>query len=179
MRCPFCKDDNDKVIDTRPSDDGSVIRRRRECLKCGKRFTTHERLEEMPIRVIKKSGRREPFDRRKILAGLLRAVEKRPIAMEVVEGIVGALEKEILDRAEGEIPTTDIGAEVMRRLRALDEVAYVRFASVYREYKALDEFIQEIKTFGEGAPDVQSDPRSDGRTVTEGETPAGDEGGGG
>lgn len=156
MRCPFCKTDNDKVIDTRPSEDGSDIRRRRECLQCGKRFTTHERLEEMPIRVIKKSGRREPFDRSKILTGVTRAVEKRSISQETVDQLVNAIEREILDTADREISTKDIGELVMTRLRSMDEVAYVRFASVYREYQALDEFINEIRTFappgdGEGA----------------------------
>lgn len=146
MRCPFCKNDNDKVIDTRPSEDGSVIRRRRECLECSKRFTTHERLEEMPVRVIKKNGRREPFDRAKILNGVLRAVEKRSISLEMAESLVEAIEREILDQTDREISTRDIGELVMAKLRAIDEVAYVRFASVYREYQALEEFIKEIRT---------------------------------
>ena len=147
MRCPFCKQDNDRVIDTRPSEDGSAIRRRRECLGCGKRFTTHERLEEMPVRVIKKNGRREPFDRTKILTGVMRAVEKRSISIEDVEKMVENMEREILDQPEREISTRDIGELVMAKLRAVDEVAYVRFASVYREYRELEEFINEIRTF--------------------------------
>jgi transcriptional repressor NrdR len=147
MRCPFCKQDNDKVIDTRPSEDGSAIRRRRECLGCGKRFTTHERLEEMPVRVIKKNGRREPFDRSKILTGVMRAVEKRSFSIEAVEKLVDEMEREILDQPDREISTRDIGELVMAKLRAVDEVAYVRFASVYREYRALEEFINEIRTF--------------------------------
>lgn len=146
MRCPFCKKDNDKVIDTRPSEDGSAIRRRRECLECNKRFTTHERLEEMPVRVVKKNGRREPFDRSKIQSGVMRAVEKRSISLETVEKLVESIEREILDQTEREISTRDIGELVMTRLRAMDEVAYVRFASVYREYRALEEFIKEIRT---------------------------------
>ena len=146
MRCPFCKQDNDKVIDTRPSDDGFAIRRRRECLACNKRFTTHERLEEMPVRVIKKSGRREPFDRTKILGGIVRAVEKRSISLETVEILVDAIEREILNQTDREISTRDIGELVMSHLRAMDEVAYVRFASVYREYRALEEFIKEIRS---------------------------------
>lgn len=150
MRCPFCKKDNDKVIDTRPSEDGSVTRRRRECLDCGKRFTTHERLEEMPVRVVKKTGRREPFDRNKILTGVMRAVEKRPISLETAEALVSELEREILERSDREINSLEIGEKVMGKLRNLDEVAYVRFASVYREYQALDEFIKEIQTI---APD--------------------------
>jgi transcriptional repressor NrdR len=146
MRCPFCKKDNDKVIDTRPSEDGSAIRRRRECLECNKRFTTHERLEEMPVRVVKKSGRREPFDRAKILGGVLRAVEKRSISVETVESLVESIEREILDQTDREISTRDIGELVMAKLQGVDEVAYVRFASVYREYQALEEFIKEIRT---------------------------------
>ena len=146
MRCPFCKKDNDKVIDTRPSEDGSVIRRRRECLGCNKRFTTHERLEEMPVRVVKKTGRREPFDRAKILNGVMRAVEKRSISIDTVEKLVEAIEREVLDKADREISSRDIGELVMTRLREMDEVAYVRFASVYREYQALEEFIKEIRT---------------------------------
>lgn len=146
MRCPFCKKDNDKVIDTRPSEDGSAIRRRRECLGCGKRFTTHERLEEMPVRVVKKSGRREPFDRAKILSGVMRAVEKRSISLEEIEALVDSIEREVLDQADREISTKDIGELTMAKLRAMDEVAYVRFASVYREYRALEEFIKEIRS---------------------------------
>ena len=146
MRCPFCKKDNDKVIDTRLSEDGSVIRRRRECINCTRRFTTHERLEEMPVRVVKKSGRREPFDRDKILVGVRRAVEKRPVSMEEVEEIVASLERQILDQTEREISSMTIGEMVMKKLGEIDEVAYVRFASVYREYKAVEEFIQEIRS---------------------------------
>jgi transcriptional regulator NrdR len=148
MRCPFCKKDNDKVIDTRPSEDGSVIRRRRECLDCSRRFTTHERLEEMPVRVVKKSGRREPFDRAKILMGVMRAVEKRPVSAEQAEEIVTSIERQILDQTDREISTRDIGNLVMDRLRKIDEVAYVRFVSVYREYQAVEEFIQEISSMG-------------------------------
>ncbi len=146
MRCPFCKKDNDKVIDTRPSEDGSTIRRRRECIDCGKRFTTHERLEEMPIRVVKKNGRREPFDRDKIMNGIVRAVEKRSISLEEVEKLVASIERSVLDQNDREISTRDIGELVMARLRAMDEVAYVRFASVYREYSKLEEFVKEIRS---------------------------------
>lgn len=150
MRCPYCKKDNDKVIDTRPSEDGSTIRRRRECLECAKRFTTHERLEDLPIRVIKKTGRREPYDRNKILNGVLRAVEKRSISTQTVEDLVNSVEREILDRSEREISTLEIGDLLLARLRELDEVAYIRFASVYREYSALDEFIAEIRSINPG-----------------------------
>ncbi len=160
MRCPFCKKDNDKVIDTRPSEDGSVTRRRRECLDCGKRFTTHERLEEMPVRVVKKTGRREPFDRSKILTGVMRAVEKRPISLESAESLVSDLEREILDRSDREISSLEIGEKVMAKLRNLDEVAYVRFASVYREYQALEEFIKEIQTITPDGSDRDNDEAS-------------------
>lgn len=162
MRCPFCKKDNDRVIDTRPSDDGSAIRRRRECLNCGKRFTTHERLEEMPVRIIKKNGRREPFDRSKIFTGLMRAVEKRSFSIEAVEKMVDEIEREILDQPEREISTHDIGERVMAKLRSVDEVAYVRFASVYREYQALEEFITEIRTFNPGETAIPSSRSNDG-----------------
>ncbi len=151
MRCPFCKKDNDKVIDTRPSEDGSTIRRRRECLECNKRFTTHERLEEMPIRVVKKNGRREPFDRNKIMNGITRAVEKRSISLEEVEKLVASIERQVLDQNDREIATRDIGEMVMARLRAMDEVAYVRFASVYREYAKLEEFVKEIRSIAPAA----------------------------
>jgi transcriptional repressor NrdR len=146
MRCPFCKVDDDRVIDTRLSEHGLVIRRRRECLGCNRRFTTYERLEEMPLRVIKKSGQREPYNRRKILDGVERAVEKRPVSAAEVESLADSLERELLDGGEREISSRVIGELVMVRLRDLDEVAYVRFASVYREYKALKEFIREIRT---------------------------------
>jgi transcriptional repressor NrdR len=144
------------------SEDGLVVRRRRECLSCGKRFTTHERLDVMPVRVIKKNGRREPFDHNKILNGILRAVEKRSVSVDTAEDLVDALERELFDSRAREISTRRIGELVMLKLKALDEVAYVRFASVYREYKALDEFIQEIQTISEleGTPPEPADARS-------------------
>ena len=150
MRCPFCKLDDDKVIDTRPAEDGSTIRRRRECASCGRRFTTHERLEELPVRVIKRSGAREPFAKGKILAGVLRALEKRNISTEAAERLVDEVEREAMDAADREISTRDLGEMVMTRLLKLDEVAYVRFASVYRQYQALDEFVQEIRSINTG-----------------------------
>jgi len=149
MRCPFCKEDRDRVIDTRPSDDGYVTRRRRECLACGRRYTTHERLEEIPLRVIKKNNTRAPFDIEKIRRGVERAVEKRPVSAEQIEQLVNAIEGEILERAEREITSIEIGEMLMTKLRALDEVAYVRFASVYREFKAVDEFVREINSISE------------------------------
>ena len=145
MRCPYCKKDHDRVIDTRTSDDGGVIRRRREC-HCGRRFTTHERLEELPLRVVKKNGQRQPFRREKVLAGVQRAIEKRAIPAERAEALVDEVERELLDRGEREVPSRAIGELVVAKMRALDDVAYVRFASVYREFQAVDEFVKEIQT---------------------------------
>lgn len=157
MRCPYCKKDQDRVVDTRGGDDGNVIRRRRECLECGRRFTTHERLEDLPLRVVKKNGVRVSFDRNKLLSGVLKALEKRPVSRERAEELVDAIESEALERFEREIPTREVGEIVMRRLRDVDEVAYVRFASVYREFKAVDEFLAEIKNIsGQGGRDGQS-----------------------
>lgn len=146
MRCPFCKQDNDRVIDTRPSEGGHVIRRRRECLACNRRYTTHERLEDLPLRVIKKNGQRVPFSRENIRAGVSRALEKRPVSLQQIEALVDAVESEVLERAEREILTEEIGEILMRRLREVDKVAYVRFASVYRDFKAVDEFVHEVET---------------------------------
>lgn len=146
MRCPYCKEDRDKVIDTRPGEDGYVTRRRRECLECGRRYTTHERLEEMPLRVIKKNNQRVPFDRAKILGGILRSVEKRPVSQDTAEALVDQIESEILEHFEREVTTTEIGEMVMRKLREVDTVAYIRFASVYREFKEVGEFLREIDT---------------------------------
>lgn len=145
MRCPYCKQDKDRVIDTRPGDDGHVTRRRRECLACGKRYTTHERLEELPLRVIKKNGTRVPFSREKLLGGVMKALEKRPVSMQQAEDLVDAVESELLERPDREVATRVIGEILMRRLRNLDPVAYVRFASVYREFKEVDEFVREIR----------------------------------
>ncbi|MDR3212054.1 MAG: transcriptional regulator NrdR [Planctomycetota bacterium] len=154
MRCPHCRDENDKVVDTRSAEDGSVIRRRRECVKCGKRFTTHERLEDMPVKVVKKSGQIEDFSRDKILAGVCRATEKRPVQLDDLRDLVSGLERQITAGNRREINSRDIGEMVMRELRRLDEVAYVRFASVYREYQAVDEFIKEVSELHEpGHPD--------------------------
>ena len=150
MRCPFCKKDNDKVIDTRPGEDGTVTRRRRECLECGKRYTTHERLEYSPLKVIKKNGTREPFNRDKILAGISRALRKRPVGTEQIENIVDAIERDISERNEREVRSGEIGETIMKYLRATDKVAYVRFASVYREFEEVGEFINEIKTMEQG-----------------------------
>jgi transcriptional repressor NrdR len=145
MRCPYCQIDNDKVIDSRASEDGMAIRRRRECLGCRRRYTTFERVEEGSVRVIKKDGNRVPFDRTKIKAGLEKACWKRPISDDRIEATVSAIEREIYDRFENEVETHDIGALVMKELAKLDQVAYVRFASVYREFKDARDFVEELQ----------------------------------
>ena len=146
MKCPFCGDAEDKVIDSRISNEGGSIRRRRECLKCRKRFTTYERLEEHPLMVIKKDGRREPFDRKKLLSGILKACEKRPVPMDKVEGMVDEVERIIQRNYEKEVSSTAIGEFVMKQLHDLDEVAYVRFASVYRQFKDINQFMKELSS---------------------------------
>ncbi len=145
MRCPFCNYIEDKVIDSRLSKDGEVIRRRRECLKCEGRFTSYERIENILPVVIKKDNRREPFDRQKILQGLEKACEKRPVSVESREAIVTKVEKSLQAAGEKEIPSSVIGEQIMDGLKDVDEVAYVRFASVYRQFKDIKEFMQEIK----------------------------------
>ena len=145
MKCPYCKNDNDKVIDSRAASDGHIVRRRRECIGCGRRFTTYERIEDIPIRVVKKDGRRVPFDRKKVLNGVMKACEKRPISVEAMEKIVDTVEHEIHSFFDREVPSKFIGEMVMKELRALDQVAYVRFASVYRAFKDVNEFFDELK----------------------------------
>ncbi len=145
MRCPYCTSLDNKVVDSRMGKEGESIRRRRECLKCEGRFTTYERVEEMLPQVIKKDSRREPFDRLKILSGLKKACEKRPISMEMLEKTVDEIEKALQEKGLKEIPSTVVGEEVMERLHKLDEVAYVRFASVYRSFKDINEFMSELK----------------------------------
>jgi transcriptional repressor NrdR len=145
MRCPFCKVDQDRVVDSRASSDGFAIRRRRECEACTRRYTTYERIEESPLRVIKKDERREPFDRRKILLGLIKACEKRPIPIAALEAITERIENRVLEEYESEVPVAYIGELVMAELKQLDQVAYVRFASVYREFKDISEFVEELK----------------------------------
>jgi transcriptional repressor NrdR len=145
MRCPFCSSIDNKVVDSRLGKEGETIRRRRECLTCEARFTTYERVEEVLPSVIKKDGRREPYDRMKILSGLKKACEKRPIGVEVLEKAVDDIEKGLQDKGFKEIPSKAIGEEVMNRLHTLDEVAYVRFASVYRSFKDINEFMSELK----------------------------------
>ncbi|MBI5025740.1 MAG: transcriptional repressor NrdR [Nitrospirae bacterium] len=145
MKCPFCGHIEDKVIDSRLSKDGDVIRRRRECLKCEGRSTSYERIEEILPVVVKKDGRREPFDRQKILHGLEKACEKRPISVEARESLVDRIEKRLQESGEKEVPSSWIGGQIMAGLREIDDVAYVRFASVYRQFKDIKEFMEELK----------------------------------
>lgn len=144
MKCPFCSQVGSKVVDSRPTDDDSVIRRRRECIKCSKRFTTYEKIESLPIFVIKKDGRREFFNSDKIRAGLVKACEKRPVAIKDLDSLVFNIEKRINNSLEQEITSQKIGEMVMEGLRDLDEVAYVRFASVYRQFKDINTFMDEL-----------------------------------
>ena len=145
MTCPFCGHKEDKVIDSRESKEGDVIRRRRQCLGCERRFTTYERSDEIPYMVIKKDGRREKFDRQKVLGGLLRACEKRPIPMSRLAEIVDAVETNLSETADREISTTEVGEMLMARLKGLDKIAYVRFASVYRDFQDVEAFLDELK----------------------------------
>ena len=145
MRCPFCGFLEDKVIDSRESREGEVIRRRRECAKCEKRFTTYERIDEVPYMVVKKDGRREKFDRQKVLAGLIKACEKRPVSMGKLAEIVDAVETRLIEIPDREISTTEIGETLVDRLRDVDKVAYVRFASVYRDFQDVEAFFNELK----------------------------------
>lgn len=145
MKCPFCTSLDNKVIDSRLSKDGNVVRRRRECIECHRRFTTHERVEEILPVVIKKDGRREIFDRGKILSGVQKACSNRPVSIDAIEGLVDRVERHFQDKGEKEIICNEVGEMVMRELHQLDEVAYVRFASVYRQFKDISEFMTEIK----------------------------------
>src|SRR3989449_1601385 len=145
MKCPYCGHLGDKVVDSRESKEGEVIRRRRECLECAKRFTSYERIDEIPYMVVKKDGTRERFERQKLIAGLLKACEKRPVSVAALEAIADRVESTLQDRAEREMSTTDIGAFVMEELKKLDKVAYVRFASVYRHFRDIGEFMSELK----------------------------------
>jgi transcriptional repressor NrdR len=144
MKCPYCGHLGDKVVDSRESKEGDAIRRRRECLECGRRFTSYERIDEIPYMVVKKDGRRERFERQKLVAGLLKACEKRPVRVPALEAIADRIETVLQDKPEREISTEAIGAQVMSELKHLDKVAFVRFASVYRNFRDLDEFKDEL-----------------------------------
>jgi transcriptional repressor NrdR len=150
MTCPFCGHREDKVIDSRESKDGDSIRRRRQCLACERRFTTYERSDEVPYMVVKKDGRREKFDRQKVLNGLLRAAEKRPISMGKLADLVDEVETILAEHPERELPTVLIGEKLMERLKGLDKIAYVRFASVYRDFQDVEEFVNELKQLVRG-----------------------------
>ena len=145
MKCPGCRDLNNRVIDSRLGKDGDLIRRRRECVKCGRRFTTYERVEEFLPSIVKKDGRREPFDRQKVVAGLMKACEKRPVSVESIDATVNRIERAIQERGEKEVASSVIGEAIMRELHDLDTVAYVRFASVYRSFQDIDEFMEELE----------------------------------
>ncbi len=144
MKCPYCGYDESKVIDSRPTDEGERIRRRRECLKCGKRFTTYEVIETVPVVVIKRDKSRETFDRNKLLGGLLRACEKRPVSLDTLERAVDEIQNTLQNSLDREIPSTTIGKLAMEKLKDIDEVAYVRFASVYRQFKDINTFMEEL-----------------------------------
>ncbi|MCF6464110.1 transcriptional regulator NrdR [Clostridium sp. Cult1] len=144
MHCPFCNYHETKVVDSRPTDEGQAIRRRRECLKCTKRFTTYEKIEKIPLIVVKKDGNRQPYDRNKILNGILKACEKRPVPLNIIEETVDEIEKELYNSMEKEVTSQHIGEMIMNRLKGIDEVSYVRFASVYRQFKDINTFMEEL-----------------------------------
>ncbi len=154
MRCPFCSHQDDRVIDSRASNAGDVIRRRRECEHCNKRFTTYERVEYALPTVVKKDGRREPFDRSKVVQSVRVALSKRPVGADRVEALADAIERELMDADAREVQSTEVGERVMERLRALDQVAYVRFASVYRSFRDIDEFALELGRLGNIDPEA-------------------------
>lgn len=145
MNCPFCNHHDSKVVDSRPTDEGQSIRRRRECMECGKRFTTYEKLEQVPLIIIKKNGTRESYDRNKILNGILRSCEKRPVSLPTIENIVDEVEKELYNSMDREIKSEYIGEIIMKKLKEIDEVSYVRFASVYRQFADINSFKDELE----------------------------------
>ena len=146
MKCPFCKQPDSRVVDSRAADDGTTIRRRRECPECGRRFTTYEAVEKMPLMVVKRDNRREPFSRDKLMTGIIRSCDKRDISMEQITNFVAEIERDIRNRTEPEVPSEKIGEIVMERLKDFDEVAYIRFASVYRKFDDITNFIEELET---------------------------------
>ena len=162
MRCPYCGHLEDRVVDSREAQDGQATRRRRECLGCTRRFTTYERIEEVLPQVVKKDGRREPFDRAKIVEGVAIACQKRPVSAEQIQALVSGIERELQELGEKEIRTAVIGEALMRRLRSLDEVAYVRFASVYRAFRDVGEFMTELEGLAKPPPDPGSPPAGAG-----------------
>lgn len=163
MLCPFCGHLEDKVVDSRESKEGDSVRRRRECLNCARRFTSYERIDEIPYMVVKKDGRREPYDRNKILGGLRRACEKRPISVSQLESIADQIERVVQDSNDREVSTSEIGKIIMRRLKALDKVAYVRFASVYLEFEDVSEFMSELKNLVQSRVDRPKPKKQKGK----------------
>ncbi|MFA5585891.1 MAG: transcriptional regulator NrdR [Saccharofermentanales bacterium] len=161
MKCPVCEENNDRVVDSRPSEDGLTIRRRRECLACGSRFTTYERLESVPLMVIKKDGSRQPFDRQKLIIGIMKSCEKRPVTTQQVEELVDQVERAAGNAMKRELTTSEIGELVLKHLRAIDEVAYIRFASVYRAFGDIRSFFIEVSSLlqneGEGTGDGEEE----------------------
>jgi len=163
MKCPFCAEIDNKVIDSRLSKDASVIRRRRECLACSRRFTTYEHIEEIPIMIYKKDGRREVFSREKVRTGMKKACEKRNISMNAIEEFIDELERDLRETGEKEIPASVVGEKIMAKLHALDDVAYVRFASVYREFKDVNDFVAELKSLlSNGSADAAEKKKIEG-----------------
>ena len=146
MKCPFCGFTEDKVIESRATLDDTAIRRRRECLKCEKRYTSYEKIESVELRVVKRDGRREPYNREKIISGIVKALEKRPVPIKIVNEVVDGIEKQIHSKYQGEVPTMEIGELVIEKLHEIDKVAYVRFASVYRQFEDVKEFVDEVKS---------------------------------
>jgi len=149
MRCPFCGNEDNKVVDSRPSREGQAVRRRRECISCAKRFTTYEYVEKVPLMLIKKDGRREPFSREKLITGIELSCKKRPVSREKIEKIVEKIESEVISLSKKEIPSHEIGEKIMIELKKIDEIAYVRFASVYKQFRDKDDFIKELKNMFE------------------------------
>ena len=145
MKCPFCDFYDSKVIDSRPTDEGQAIRRRRECIRCAKRFTTYEKVEKMPLLIVKKDGTREAYDRNKVLNGILKSCEKRPVSLETIEKVVDDIEKNLYNSLDKEVTSQYIGEIIMNKLKDIDEVSYVRFASVYRQFKDINTFMEELK----------------------------------
>ena len=146
MKCPFCGFTEDKVIESRATLDDTAIRRRRECLKCEKRYTSYEKIESVELRVVKRDGRREPYNREKIISGIVKALEKRPVPMKIVDEVVDGIEKQIHSKYQGEVPTMEIGELVIEKLHEIDKVAYVRFASVYRQFEDVRDFVDEVRS---------------------------------
>ncbi len=165
MKCPYCTGHRNKVIDSRLNKGGGSIRRRRECLDCRRRFTTYERVEEFSLLVVKKDGRREPFDRNKIVSGMLKACEKRPISVNVIEDFVSEFERELQERGEREVQSREVGERLIRKLYELDEIAYVRFASVYRSFKDVNQFMEELR---ELLRDKEKEPRGQKEEIEKG-----------